>query len=30
MGRTMAEPLTYARLPKEVVAMERKAISEIK
>lgn len=29
-GQAMAEPLAYARLPKEVVAMEKKAISRIK
>jgi len=29
-GQSFAEPLAYARLPKEVVAMEVKAISEIK
>jgi hypothetical protein len=29
-GQLMAEPLAYARLPKEVVAMEKKAISRIK
>jgi phosphate transport system substrate-binding protein len=29
-GQMMAEPLAYARLPKEVIAMEKKAISRIK
>jgi len=29
-GQNNAEPLAYARLPKEVVAKETKAISEIK
>ena len=29
-GQAMAEPLAYARLPKEVVSMEVKAIARIK
>jgi phosphate transport system substrate-binding protein len=29
-GQEMAESLTYARLPKEVVAMEKKAIAKVK
>ena len=29
-GQTMAEPLTYSRLPKEVVSKEEKAIAKVK
>jgi ABC-type phosphate transport system substrate-binding protein len=29
-GQTMAEALTYARLPREVVAKEAKAIDKVK
>jgi hypothetical protein len=29
-GQKLAEPLAYAPLPKEVVAKETKAISEVK
>jgi len=28
-GQNMVEALTYARLPKEVVAMEKKALAKI-